>query len=110
MRIQVSGRFIAVTMLAAVLLWFLPASTHVAQARPIGWDDPTYRNGDSDGVVLKSASFQGKGNITAPTISGNTTTSRTQVTVRIGNRHVWKGLRDLLAGLRMEYFRFFWVR
>jgi hypothetical protein len=111
MRIRVSGRIIALAILAAVLC-FLPASTHVAQARPIGWDaplDPT-PSGDSDGVVLKSASFHTNVGTKAPTSTGNTATSTTQMTVWNTDRHVWKGLRELFAGMRMEYFWLFWVR
>jgi len=109
MRIRVSGRFLVLAMLAAVL-YFLPATTHFAQARPIGWDDPTTRAGDSDGVVLKAASFQLNGDTAKVTTTGDTTTSRTRVTVRVADRHVWNGLRELFAAMRMEYFRFFWVR
>jgi len=108
MRIRVSGRFIVLAVLAAVLC-YLPASTHIAQARPIGWDDPTTKTGDSDGVVLKASSFQVKGEITAPT-TGTTVTSATRVTVRSADRHVYQGLRELFAAMRMGYFRLFWVR
>jgi hypothetical protein len=96
-------------VLAAVLC-SLPAVTQVAHARPIGWDDPTYKAGDSDGVVLKSASFQVKGDTTTPTIGRSTAISTTRMTDWNTNRHVWKGLRELFAVMRMEYSRFFWVR
>jgi len=108
MRIRVSGRFIVLAMLATVLC-FLPAITQIAHARPIGWDDPTTKQGDSDGVVLKASSFQMKGEITAPT-TGSTGSSATRLTVRSTDRQVYRGLRELFAAMRMGYFRLFWVR
>ena len=62
MRIRVPGRFVAALAILAVLLCLLPASTKVAVARPIGWEDvgPPDPNpkGDNDGVVLKAPRLQ----------------------------------------------------
>ena len=56
MRIRVPGRFIAVLAILTAFLCLLPASTHVAIAKPIGWNDVgpiDPHAGDNDGVVLK---------------------------------------------------------
>jgi hypothetical protein len=99
-----------VLALLAAVLCSLPANTHFAQARPIGWDDPTTKPGDSDGVVLKATSIQYSGRATMPTMTGSISNSTARVTSRNTDRHVWKGLQELFAAMRLESLRFFWVR
>jgi hypothetical protein len=102
MRIRVPGRFIAVLALLTAFLCLLPASSNVAIARPIGWEDvgPVDPNprGDNDGVVLKGKSASaptvvaaGTGNVVAP--------SSTRYT----------SLRMFLAVTKLDYW-LFWLR
>jgi len=59
MRIRVPGRCIAALAILTAFLSLLPANTHVAVAKPIGWNDfdPPPPSGDNDGVVLKARSL-----------------------------------------------------
>lgn len=106
MRIRVPGRFIAVSVILAAFLCLLPASTQVAVARPIGWDDvgPQDPNpkGDNDGVVLKARSMPG-----SPTeVSGGITGSATMLT---SARSDFGGLRLFFAVTKLDYW-LFWLR
>jgi hypothetical protein len=103
MRIRVPGRFIALLAILTAFLCLLPASSNVAVAKPISWQDlgPTGPDptGDNDGVVLKGMSAAsptvaaaGTGNVAAPS------TARQQLS----------GLRLFLAMLRLNWS--FWLR
>ncbi len=102
MRIRVPGRVIAVTAALAAVLCLLPASSHVAVAVPIGFQDlgpPTPPSGDNDGVVLKpgpAGTLRPAGRVMVP-ISTSTSTS--------------SSLRLFLAVMssRLDYW-FIWVR
>jgi hypothetical protein len=107
MRIRMSGRFIALTVLAALLLCLLPVVTPSAQARPINWGDPSDPNpepGDNDGVVLKSPPTAAKA-ITTQSYGGASATSTRNVIAP--NR--WTMLRRLLETMRLNYW-LFWPR
>ncbi len=112
MRIRVAGRFIVFAVLAALLLSSLPAVTPIAQARPIGWDDPKPdgpAGGDNDGVVLKSPRAISGREITTQTYGGTTAISSTYATGPTSLRHGWTALRGYVAAMRLNYW-LFWTR
>jgi|GEM_PF-3124104 len=105
MRIRVPGRCLATLAILTTFLCLLPASTKVAVARPIGWDDvgPIPPNpGDNDGVVLKgkAAAFP-----TAPTTAGTGNVATRNIASY--DRSVL--LRMVLAAMRSQYW-LFWTR
>ena len=100
MRIRVPGRFIAAMAILAVSLCLLPASTKVAIARPIGWEDvgpPTPEpKGDNDGVVLKSlGGARRAGSLSVPTA--------------LSVRNVVGGVRLYFGMTKLDNW-LFWVR
>ena len=105
MRIRVPGRFIAVWAVLAAFLCLLPASTNVAVAKPIGWDnigppDPNPK-GDNDGVVLKGgSSVPGS---TTVAYAGSTGTTLKSARTDSG------GVRLFFAVTRLDYW-LFWLR
>jgi len=105
MRIRVPGRFIAASAILAAVLCLLPASSKVAVARPIGWEDvgpPTPDpKGDNDGVVLKSQTIPTRTTYAAGSI-GNVTTPK-------GARYDISGLRMFFAVTKLDYW-LFWLR
>lgn len=108
MRIRVPGHFVAALAILAAALCLLPASTKVAVARPIGWEDvgPPDPNpkGDNDGVVLKAPSLRPPGpNREVP--GGN---SGSVWTVRTA-RYDFRGVRLFFAVTRVSYWPF-WLR
>ena len=101
MRIRVPGRVIASSAVLTAFLCLLPASSRVANARPIGWEDvgppDPAPKGDNDGVVLKSGPSGGTrpaGRIVVP-ISTSTRYANT--------------LRLFFAVTRLNTW-YFWVR
>lgn len=108
MRIRVFGRFIAALAILTFFLCLLPASTHVAVAKPIGWNDPPQpgdpRPGDNDGVVLKSGRLQP---VTGDAVGMGGTKD---VTITFGGRYaLLGGMRGFYAAMRLHYW-LFWVR
>jgi len=108
MGIRVPGRVVAALAILAALLCLLPASTKVAVARPIGWEDvgPPDPNpkGDNDGVVVKAPSLRpisGSKEVSGGSL-GNVATVRTA-------RYDFRGLRLLFAVTRLNYWPF-WLR
>ncbi len=105
MRIRVPGRYIAVLAILTAFLCLLPASSNVAIARPIGWEDvgPIDPNpqGDNDGVVLKSRAL---GNTTTVAAEGKAVAARSSVRQLDMSR-----LRMLFAVTRVDYW-LFWLR
>jgi len=109
MRIRVPGRLVAALAILAAVLCLLPASTKVAVARPIGWEDvgppdPTPK-GDNDGVVLK-----------APRLLPISGPSKQVPGGRAGNvgavriaRYDFRGVSMFLAVTRVNYWPF-WLR
>jgi hypothetical protein len=101
MRIRVPGRVIASSAVLTACLCLLPASTHVANARPIGWEDvgppDPAPQGDNDGVVLKSP----PGGSTRPA-------GRIAVPISTSTRYA-STLRLFFAVTRLDYW-FYWVR
>jgi len=98
MRIRVPGRVIVSSAALTALLCLLPASSHVAVARPISWEDlgpPEPPTGDNDGVVLKS----GPTSTTRPA-------GRIAVPVSTGSA---SNLRLFFAVTKLGYW-LFWVR
>ena len=104
MRIRVPGRFFAVLAILTVSLCLLPASSNVAIARPIGWEDvgPIDPNpkGDNDGVVLKSKTAA------SPTVAAAGTGT---VVAQSATRYVPSSLRMLFAVMKLDYW-LFWLR
>jgi hypothetical protein len=101
MRIRVPGRVIVSSAALTAFLCLLPASSHVANARPIGWEDVGPPDpappGDNDGVVLKSGPLGGlrpAGRIAVPI----STSSRYASTLRL-----------FFAVTRLNTW-YFWVR
>jgi hypothetical protein len=107
MRIRVLGRFIAALAILTFFLCLLPASTQVAVAKPIGWNEtppPDFpKTGDNDGVVLKS------GTLKSNTGSATGTWGAKSTTTTAGSRYVTGGLRGYYAVLKLSYW-LFWVR
>lgn len=107
MRIRVPGRFIAVLAILTAFLCLLPASTKVAVAKPIGWNDvgpidPNAPTGDNDGVVLKNTSAVRPTVVAAGT--GSTATQQLAYTPRVYDRG---GLRLLFSvASRLDYWLF----
>ena len=105
MRIRVPGRFVAVWAILVAFLCLLPASTNVAVARPISWNDvgpPTPPPGDNDGIVLKSRSAPGS---TTEVYGGKTVNATTLRSVRSD----FGSLRLFFAVTKLDYW-LFWVR
>ena len=107
MRIRVPGRIIAALAILAAFLCLLPASSKVAVARPIGWEDvgpPTPPPpGDNDGVVLKTGTPAAPGTTTlAAGKIGSVTTLRS-------DRYDFSGLRMFFAAMKLNYW-LFWLR
>jgi len=104
MRIRVPGRFIAVLAILTASLSLLPASSNVAIARPIGWEDvgptPPNPSGDNDGVVLKSTTAG------APTVAAAGTGT---IVAQGGTRYVGGSLRMFFAVTKLGYW-LFWLR
>lgn len=104
MRNRVPGRFIASVAILSAFLCLLPASSKIAVAKPINWEDigPIDPNatGDNDGVVLKSKSA------TSPTLAveGSGT-----VVAHASVRRELSGLRMFLRAMRLDYWSF-WLR
>jgi len=101
MRFRIPGRVIAFGVLLA-LLCLLPASTHIASAKPIGWDNPNNLppppNGDNDGVVVKAARIPTNSVMTS---SGSTSgTAPRWSIIRSG----FSGFRGFAALVRLEYW------
>lgn len=105
MRIRVPGRFIALLAILTAFLCLLPASSNVAIARPIGWEDvgPIDPNpkGDNDGVVLKARTL---GNTTVAAEGTGVVAARSSV-----QRLDMSRLRALFAMVRLDYW-LFWPR
>jgi len=107
MRIRIPGRFIAVLAILTAFLCLLPASTKVAVAKPINWNDvgpidPNAPTGDNDGVVLKDKSAASPTRLSAGT--GSTATQQQQYTPRVYDR---SGLRLLFSvARRLDYWLF----
>ena len=105
MRIRVPGRFIAVLAILTAVLCLLPASSNVAIARPIGWEDvgptPPPSPGDNDGVVLKSTTAG------APTVGAAAGTGT--IVAQGGTRYVGGSLRMFFAVTKLGYW-LFWLR
>jgi len=104
MRIRVPGRFIAVLAILTAVLCLLPASSNVAIARPIGWEDvgptPPPSPGDNDGVVLKSLT---RG---SPTVAAAGTGT---VVAHSTTRYAGGSLRLFFAVTKLDYW-LFWLR
>lgn len=105
MRIRVPGRFIAASAILAAFLCLLPASSKVAVAKPIGWEDvgPPLPDpkGDNDGVVLKSRTAPGSTTTYAAGSGSVTTLKRARYDV--------SGLRMFFAVTKLDYWSF-WLR
>ncbi len=104
MRIRVPGRFIASVAILSAFLCLLPASSKIAVARPISWEDvgpidPTPK-GDNDGIVLKSRAI---GSSTVAAEGSGTVVARTSV------RRELSGLRLFLLAVKLDYWSF-WLR
>ena len=106
MRIRVPGRFTAVLAILTVFLCLQPASTNVALAKPINWNDvgpidPNAPSGDNDGVVLKHLS----GASPAVMASGTgTTATKQRSSARVYDRG---GMRLLFSVVsRLDYWLF----
>ena len=101
MRIRVPGRVIASSAALTAFLCLLPMSSHVANARPIGWEDvgppDPAPKGDNDGVVLKS----GPGGTGRPA-------GRIVVPISTSTRYASQ-LRLFFAVTRLNTW-YFWVR
>jgi len=101
MRIRVPGRVIASSAVLTAVLCLLPVSSHVANARPIGWEDvgppDPAPKGDNDGVVLKS----GPGGTGSPA-------GRIAVPISTSTRYA-STLRLFFAVTRLNTW-YFWVR
>ena len=104
MRIRVPGRFIAASAILAAFLCLLPASSNIAVARPIGWEDvgppDPDPKGDNDGVVLKSRT---SGSSTTTYAAGSIGNVTTQVKGAVG------GVRVFYAVTKLDYW-LFWLR
>ena len=109
MRIRVLGRFIAALAILTACLCLLPTSPQVAIAKPIDWQDNSPsdppREGDNDGVVLKSLSAR------VPVSSAGSLGARgaTTVTTPKSGRYVLGALRGYNAVMKLNYW-LFWVR
>jgi hypothetical protein len=106
MRNRVSSRIITLGCLVA-LLWLLPSTTNVAQARPIGpgWNPyppPPTTTGDTDGVVLAKSFVRGT-TVATGTEKGTTNVAQSRYdlwsSVLVVYRH--GGLRGILVVLRL---------
>ena len=110
MRNRVPGRVIAALAILLACFILLPSSTHVAVAKPIGWQDTPPGDpppaGDNDGVVLKSASPRSNVGSGTATVGVR---SATDVSTMSGRRYVLSGLHGYLAVVRLDYW-LFWVR
>jgi hypothetical protein len=104
MRNRVPGRFIASVAILSAFLCLLPASSKIAVAKPISWEDvgPIDPNapGDNDGVVLKSKSAASP---TSAVEGSGTVVAQTSV------RHQWSGLSLFLRAVKLDYWSF-WLR
>jgi hypothetical protein len=109
MRIRVPGHFVAALAILAAVLCLLPASTKVAVARPIGWEDvgppDPDPKGDNDGVVLKAPSLRPISGPNEQVPGGN---YGSVGTVRIA-RYDFRGVRLFFAVTRVNYWPF-WLR
>jgi hypothetical protein len=103
MRIRVPGRFIAASAILAAFLCLLPASSNIAVARPIGWEDvgppDPDPKGDNDGVVLKSRTSSPSTTVYAAGSIGNVTTLKSGV----------RSVRVFYAVTKLDYW-LFWLR
>ncbi len=103
MRNRVPGRFIASVAILSAFLCFLPASSKIAVARPISWDNvgpPDPPPGDNDGIVLKARAL---GTPTVAAEGSGTVVARTSL------RHELSGLRLFLSAVKLDYWSF-WLR
>jgi hypothetical protein len=104
MRNRVPGRFIASVAILSAFLCLLPASSKIAVAKPISWEDvgPIDPNatGDNDGVVLKSKSA------ISPTLAAEGSGT---VVAQTSLRHQLSGLSLFLRAVKLDYWSF-WLR
>jgi len=106
MRIRVPGRFTAVLALLTVFLCLSPASTKVATARPIGWNDvgptdPNGPSGDNDGVVLKHLSGASPAVMAS---GGGSTATKQRYSARVYDRGGMRVLFSMVS--RLDYWLF----